>query len=391
MCGDWGCICNRMCTSCVCPNLLTLTSTSCRASESTKIRSFYRKLNRWGFSMSRKTSNNPYNIWRHPDFNRADAIKSLKEAIETGKPIDFLNMTLRGRMRREMEASFNSQFSLGFEDDESSSIASGHISNTSLNLLSHPRIASMPNLPMTKASSFSERKRWQFGKARTARQPQPSQQRKLSLTNYTPGAVNNPNLGGLRGTQSMQVMGQGKANASFNLLQPMGGGASNANATFDLIPPAAGASNANATFDFSLLTGAAGTNTTGILPGAMASTNGFAPSANVFALSAQELLAACNPARNNIAEGQPAFADPFAPAPFAAPNDQAESFGPGVTAPTATPNDNAGSFGPGITAPIVSPKPTNQSVPNQSVPNPSVPNQSVPCSHAMRFDEGGGR
>lgn len=277
-----------------------------------------------------------------------------------------------------MEASFNSQFSLGFDDDEGSSIASGHISNTSLHLLSHPRIASMPNMPMAKASSFSERKRWQFGKARTARQPQPSQQRKLSLTNCTPGAVNNPNLGGLRGTQSMQVMGQGKANASFNLLQPMGGGASNANATFDLIPPAAGASNANATFDLSLLTGAAGTNTTGILPGAMASTNGFAPSANVFALSAQELLAACNPARNNIAEGQPAFADPFAPAPFAAPNDQAGSFGPGVTAPTATPNDNAGSFGPGITAPIVSPKPTNQIVPNQSVPNQSVLHQSVP-------------
>lgn len=73
-----------------------------KSSENTKIRSFYRKLNRWGFSMSRKRANNPNNVWSHPEFHRGTAVKALSEALESGKAIDFLNMTSisRGRKRR---------------------------------------------------------------------------------------------------------------------------------------------------------------------------------------------------------------------------------------------------------------------------------------------------
>lgn len=70
-----------------------------RSSENTKIRSFYRKLNRWGFSMSRKNANNPNNIWHHPEFNRTIAVRALNEALATGKAKDFLCMTARGRKR----------------------------------------------------------------------------------------------------------------------------------------------------------------------------------------------------------------------------------------------------------------------------------------------------
>jgi hypothetical protein len=73
------------------------------SSENTKIRSFYRKLNRWGFSMSRKNANNPDIVWHHPDFNRSNAVLAMKQALETGKVGSFLSMSSvsRGKKRRE--------------------------------------------------------------------------------------------------------------------------------------------------------------------------------------------------------------------------------------------------------------------------------------------------
>lgn len=65
-----------------------------RASENTKIRSFYRKLNRWKFSMSRKNNANPQPIWRHPDpnFNRMNAVRALQASLQSGLVVNFLNL-----------------------------------------------------------------------------------------------------------------------------------------------------------------------------------------------------------------------------------------------------------------------------------------------------------
>lgn len=65
-----------------------------RASENTKIRSFYRKLNRWKFSMSRKNNVNPQPIWRHPDpnFNRMNAVRALQASLQSGLVVNFLNL-----------------------------------------------------------------------------------------------------------------------------------------------------------------------------------------------------------------------------------------------------------------------------------------------------------
>ena len=81
-----------------------------RSSKSTKIRSFYRKLNRWGFSILRG-SNQPEpitaanllqgrvssggttkGVWHHPDFYRSRAVECLKMAMETGDVSCMLNV-----------------------------------------------------------------------------------------------------------------------------------------------------------------------------------------------------------------------------------------------------------------------------------------------------------
>jgi len=69
-----------------------------RSSKHTKLRSFYRKLNRWGFSILR----NPHltkqgestmkGVWHHPDFFRSRALECLKIALETGDTSSFLTV-----------------------------------------------------------------------------------------------------------------------------------------------------------------------------------------------------------------------------------------------------------------------------------------------------------
>lgn len=80
-----------------------------KSSKNTKIRSFYRKLNRWGFSILRGNHHHHQlavsglgglvagsptkGVWNHPDFYRSRAVEALKIALETGDTACFLTVT----------------------------------------------------------------------------------------------------------------------------------------------------------------------------------------------------------------------------------------------------------------------------------------------------------
>eukprot|EP00986_Skeletonema_menzelii_P006805 scaffold2584_cov141-Skeletonema_menzelii.AAC.3 len=62
-----------------------------KSSQNTKLRSFYRKLNRWGFSVLRSshldhegTISSVKNAWKHPDFSRERAVECLVRAQKSG-------------------------------------------------------------------------------------------------------------------------------------------------------------------------------------------------------------------------------------------------------------------------------------------------------------------
>eukprot|EP00579_Thalassiosira_antarctica_P025189 CAMPEP_0202013358 /NCGR_PEP_ID=MMETSP0905-20130828/25926_1 /ASSEMBLY_ACC=CAM_ASM_000554 /TAXON_ID=420261 /ORGANISM="Thalassiosira antarctica, Strain CCMP982" /LENGTH=420 /DNA_ID=CAMNT_0048572881 /DNA_START=35 /DNA_END=1293 /DNA_ORIENTATION=+ len=97
-----------------------------KSSEKTKIRSFYRKLNRWGFSMSRKNAYNPNNVWHHPEFNRSSVVRSLDQALQTGKATDFLNISniSRGK-KRKGDASKELEHDFDDDDDISTTAMDG--------------------------------------------------------------------------------------------------------------------------------------------------------------------------------------------------------------------------------------------------------------------------
>mmetsp|Transcript_9952 Transcript_9952/g.20415 ORF Transcript_9952/g.20415 Transcript_9952/m.20415 type:complete len:595 (+) Transcript_9952:230-2014(+) len=63
-----------------------------KSSQHTKLRSFYRKLNRWGFTVARAGPSK--GAWEHEAFNRQKAAECLKIALETGKNdvFDALNL-----------------------------------------------------------------------------------------------------------------------------------------------------------------------------------------------------------------------------------------------------------------------------------------------------------
>lgn len=72
-----------------------------RANPNTKIRSFYRKLNRWGFNAVRPNDLAVQNIdlssdnvkaWSHPDFTRSQASKLVSKALETGNVTDCVDL-----------------------------------------------------------------------------------------------------------------------------------------------------------------------------------------------------------------------------------------------------------------------------------------------------------
>ncbi|KAL7535852.1 hypothetical protein ACHAXR_007799 [Thalassiosira sp. AJA248-18] len=70
-----------------------------KSSKNTKIRSFYRKLNRWGFSilrnhhLAKQGVGTMKGVWNHPDFFRTRAVECLKVALETGDTGCFLNVS----------------------------------------------------------------------------------------------------------------------------------------------------------------------------------------------------------------------------------------------------------------------------------------------------------
>eukprot|EP00970_Alexandrium_tamarense_P006366 scaffold1081_cov197-Alexandrium_tamarense.AAC.18 len=72
-----------------------------RANPNTKFRSFYRKLNRWGFNVVRPNDLAVQNIdlssdnvkaWSHPDFTRSQASKLVSKALETGNVTDCVDL-----------------------------------------------------------------------------------------------------------------------------------------------------------------------------------------------------------------------------------------------------------------------------------------------------------
>ncbi|KAL9178252.1 hypothetical protein ACHAXT_001796 [Thalassiosira profunda] len=68
--------------------------------KSTQIQSFYRKLNRWGFSRSRSRSNSPIILWFHPQYNRTSAVRALKrETVNTTATHSLGVIDADGRLR----------------------------------------------------------------------------------------------------------------------------------------------------------------------------------------------------------------------------------------------------------------------------------------------------
>lgn len=214
--------------------------------------------------MSRKNATNPNNTWHHPDFNRTSAVKALKQSLETGKPVDFLNR--RGKKRSHFPGED------GYDDDDSTLPSMGSRDPSEQDLFRSPflstRASSMPMLPRV---SSKQRKL-----AHSIKSNQQQQQSNL-LSNHSLAGSN------LRYSQSTNMIGRGgssnrgTANATFDLLPSPRGGA---NATFPTIREG---QSANATFDLNALSARANNR---ILP----PSNSLAPPANMFALSAQEIL-----------------------------------------------------------------------------------------------------
>lgn len=236
-----------------------------KSSDKTKIRSFYRKLNRWGFSMSRKNAYNTNSIWHHPEFNRAIAVQSLNQSFEIGKAVDFLNMNSiskesKGKRRRGI-VSFNED-ELSIEDDDATSTTAMDGTDTS-NF--HRRIlsqstnrASMPTLPSAKSSMICGKKHGKLSHSFTERTQHQQKNMLIAPSN-------------LHYSQPTQAFGKRTTKAPSNRLSPSRGGKSNA--TFDLLC----------------------SRTSGMTPPPY---NNFAPSRNIFALSAQEMLSAHCPTNN---------------------------------------------------------------------------------------------
>lgn len=243
-----------------------------KSSENTKIRSFYRKLNRWGFSMSRKNANNPNNVWHHPEFHRDSAKAALKLAMDTGKATDFLNMSSisRGKKRRVTDGSkddcllddddthttqttFDNSSIRDFSDSDFNSLLNPSFSRSSLqssgswiggtNGMMLGNINSMPILPSSKTSMDNLNKRWKLGHSFTAgtpnRQPIPQDPgqggRRVLSHNYTSAGST-----GIRRTQSSMPATNGRMNSSVSTnnfsnstFESMGEG-SVINPTFDL-------------------------------------------------------------------------------------------------------------------------------------------------------------
>eukprot|EP00584_Thalassiosira_punctigera_P001529 CAMPEP_0172533634 /NCGR_PEP_ID=MMETSP1067-20121228/6265_1 /TAXON_ID=265564 ORGANISM="Thalassiosira punctigera, Strain Tpunct2005C2" /NCGR_SAMPLE_ID=MMETSP1067 /ASSEMBLY_ACC=CAM_ASM_000444 /LENGTH=766 /DNA_ID=CAMNT_0013318297 /DNA_START=134 /DNA_END=2434 /DNA_ORIENTATION=+ len=69
-----------------------------KSSKNTKLRSFYRKLNRWGFSilrnhhLTKQGVGSMKGVWHHPEFFRKRALECLKIALETGDTSSFLSV-----------------------------------------------------------------------------------------------------------------------------------------------------------------------------------------------------------------------------------------------------------------------------------------------------------
>ncbi|ACI64245.1 predicted protein [Thalassiosira pseudonana CCMP1335] len=59
----------------------------------TKIRSFYRKLNRWGFNVSKPQSTKKIVAWSRPNFDRATAIQCLNEGLTSSNCLVMMGWT----------------------------------------------------------------------------------------------------------------------------------------------------------------------------------------------------------------------------------------------------------------------------------------------------------
>ena len=94
------------------PFLTTFSRFTDTRSSEIKLRSFYRKLNRWGFSLVRKRAGEQDNLWSHPDFNRDVAVKALNKALELGRTVQFLPLTGYAQAQNRRKAYLNSQNSL---------------------------------------------------------------------------------------------------------------------------------------------------------------------------------------------------------------------------------------------------------------------------------------
>jgi len=251
-----------------------------KSSEKTKIRSFYRKLNRWGFSMARKNAYNPNNIWHHSGFNRASAVKSLNQSLETGKAVDFLNMTAitRGKKRRGGDNTKECEHSYNEDDDSSSNMAMGGSGEDTFDPFHRPAFSqshntmgntsSLPILPSQKSPMITGKKKSRTLSMCTLSSGEHQQQQRNRL-------LTSSNL--LRYSQSVNALGSGVPNNNLNSSSSGGG----ANATFDL--PTTSSSN----------------HTTGV--GSYPSLyRNLAPSPNIFAMSAAEMMNVHSPSVSNI-------------------------------------------------------------------------------------------
>lgn len=294
-----------------------------KSSENTKIRSFYRKLNRWGFSMSRKNANNPNNVWHHPDYNRDSAKVALKHALDTGKATDFLNMASISRRRKRRGTDLTSEAGymavkalvaddINNEDDSTvatfgslTTIDSSLPSETSLTSLSLTRsrsqnialgrgmsgIASMPTLTSSRSSLDNINKRWKLAHTNptAVQEHQQNEQRRLLSQSFNSGKMGGRTQSAMLSGQSNKARSQ--RNAVFEPIDELGGVSSSANATFDL--SSLSSSHASATQANPLMMGlmssaSSGLNSNTLAPGP--NSNTLAPSTNMFNLSLQQML-----------------------------------------------------------------------------------------------------
>ena len=67
--------------------------------------------------MSRKNAYNPNNVWHHPEFNRSSAVRSLDQALQTGKATDFLNISNMSRGKKR-KGDTSKELEHDFDDDD---------------------------------------------------------------------------------------------------------------------------------------------------------------------------------------------------------------------------------------------------------------------------------